>query len=89
MTPQIARMALQMMRQPPSTAVEEQVANELTRREWEILDLLQTGMSYKQIADTLFISVHTAKTHIRHIYEKLQVRNKTEAANTIKSLRRP
>lgn len=89
MTPQIARMALQLMRQPPSTVVGEQVANELTRREREILDLLQTGMSYKQIAERLFISVHTAKTHIRHIYEKLQVRNKTEAANTIKTVRRP
>ena len=45
----------------------------------EILSHLSKGMRYQEIADTLFISVETVRTHLRKIYEKLQVRNSTEA----------
>ena len=51
----------------------------LTRREEEILAYLAKGYLYKEIAGLLFISVETVRTHIRNIYEKLQVRTRTEA----------
>jgi len=51
----------------------------LTRRETEILTQLCKGKSYKMIADALFISQDTVRSHIRHIYQKLHVRSKSEA----------
>lgn len=55
----------------------------LTQRETEILDLLAKGLRYKEIADKLFLSTETVRTHIRNIYDKLQVNSRTEALNTI------
>lgn len=51
----------------------------LSEREKEVLHWLSKGFSYQEIADKLFISVETIRTHIRNIYEKLQVRNRREA----------
>jgi DNA-binding NarL/FixJ family response regulator len=51
----------------------------LSRREQEILEQLSKGFRYKEIADKLFISTDTVRTHIRHIYEKLQVNSRVEA----------
>ncbi len=51
----------------------------LTNREKEILKLLVKGLSKKKIAETLFISFHTVDTHIRKIYEKLEVHNRSGA----------
>ena len=51
----------------------------LSVREIEILQALKTGASNRQIADTLFISLATVKTHLIHIYEKLGVDNRTAA----------
>lgn len=52
---------------------------ELTRREQEILERLSMGFRYKEIADQLFVSIDTVRTHIRNIYEKLQVNSRAEA----------
>ena len=51
----------------------------LSPRELEVLHLLADGKKYQEIADRLFVSYETIKTHIHHIYEKLKVRNKAEA----------
>lgn len=51
----------------------------LSRREHEILEQLAKGFRYKEIAERLFISVETVRTHIRNIYEKLQVASRMEA----------
>lgn len=51
----------------------------LTRREQEMLEQLSRGYRYKEIAEKLFISMETVRTHIRNIYEKLQVNNRIEA----------
>ncbi len=51
----------------------------LTRREQEMLEQLAKGYRYKEIAEKLFISMETVRTHIRNIYEKLQVNNRIEA----------
>lgn len=55
----------------------------LTRRELEIAELLAKGYRYKQIADTLFVSTDTIRTHIYNIYQKLQVNSKLEAINKL------
>ena len=61
----------------------KQVTNEnfqqLSRREQEMLEQLSKGYRYKEIADKLFISIETVRTHIRNIYEKLQVNSRIEA----------
>lgn len=53
----------------------------LTERELDVLCLAATGASNQEIADQLSISVNTAKTHIRNILDKLQLQNRTQAAN--------
>ena len=51
----------------------------LSPREEMVLDCLAKGLTYKQIADQLDISIDTIRTYIRRIYEKLQVHSRTEA----------
>jgi two-component system, NarL family, response regulator LiaR len=53
----------------------------ITPRETEILGLLAEGLSYKEIAAKIFISVKTIRKHIYNIYEKLHVHNRLEALN--------
>jgi LuxR family maltose regulon positive regulatory protein len=53
---------------------------ELTRREREVLELVQQGLSNRQIARTLWIAESTVKRHVHHILEKLGVQSRTEAA---------
>ena len=52
----------------------------LSKRETEILEQLTKGLANKEIADRLDISVETVRVHLRHIYEKLHVHSRTEAA---------
>jgi len=53
----------------------------ISGRELEVLKCLAAGFSNEKIAAQLFISVNTVKTHVRKIYEKLGVNNRTEAAS--------
>ncbi len=75
MTSQIARKLVQSFQPQPG----KPEPNGLTPREQAILKLLSRGDYYKEIADSLSISVHTVCTHIRHIYEKLHVRSRAQA----------
>ena len=59
----------------------------LTSREEEILSYLAKGYLYKEIAASLFINIETVRTHIHKIYQKLQVRTRTEML--LKYLRQP
>lgn len=76
MTSSVARRVLQFFQQPPKTHPTEQL---LSSRELDILQGLMKGYSYKLIADELHISIDTVRSHIRHIYDKMQVNSKTEA----------
>lgn len=55
----------------------------LSDRELEILHPLSEGLRYKEIADQLFISPETVRTHVRNIYQKLRVTSRMEAVNKI------
>jgi DNA-binding NarL/FixJ family response regulator len=63
--------------------IENKELQKLSSREKEILTHLSKGLRYKEIADLLFLSNETVRTHIRNIYEKLQVNSRTEALNKI------
>jgi DNA-binding NarL/FixJ family response regulator len=77
MSSEIARKVLGAFREPAPAPAEEQ---NLSRREREVLDLLAHGCSNKDIADKLSISIETVTWHLRHIYGKLHVRSRTQAA---------
>jgi len=77
MTTHIARKVVQSFQKPVSAEISP-MAN-LSEREQQVLDLLSQGLIYKEIADKLGISYETVHTYIRRIYEKLQVRTRTEA----------
>lgn len=76
MTTHIARkVVLSFQRAAPAASPTEN----LSPREQEVLDCLAKGFLYKEIAEKLAISYETVHTYIRRIYEKLQVRTRTEA----------
>ena len=58
----------------------------LSEREMEILALITTGASNKEIADQLYIAEGTVKNHVTHILGKLEVRDRTQAALKAKEL---
>ena len=58
---------------------EDNLLNYLTQREEEVLDLLTQGITYKGVAQKLFISETTVKTHVNNIFQKLQVNDRTQA----------
>ena len=60
-------------------AGEENLLNDLTQREEEVLELLTQGITYKGVASKLFISETTVKTHVNNIFQKLQVNDRTQA----------
>jgi DNA-binding NarL/FixJ family response regulator len=76
MTTHIARKVVQSFQKPAASA---NPAENLSPREKEVLDCLAQGFLYKEIAEKLGISYETVHTYIRRIYEKLQVRTRTEA----------
>lgn len=59
---------------------------ELSPRELEILHLIATGKSNQEIANTLFVSLSTIKTHNQNIFEKLEVKRRTQAIEKAKRL---
>ncbi len=85
MTPSIARKVLRHFQQQAVPAGAPSEDHGLSAREKEVLQGLVDGLSYKMIADRLGITYETVRTHIKRIYEKLQVHNNTEAvAKTLK-----
>lgn len=86
MTPIIARQLLARWQastaapaRPDPQRVEATGSDPLSRREREVLDLIARGFTYGEIAQQFGLSVTTVQTHVRNIYGKLGVHNKTEA----------
>lgn len=76
----IARKVVQSFTSFPSTPRASDLET-LSPREQSVLDLLSKGYLYKEIAESLGVSVPTVNTYIRRIYEKLQVHSRTQAIN--------
>jgi DNA-binding NarL/FixJ family response regulator len=83
MSNQIARRVIQAFQKP---VIQSEAGALLSAREQQVLDQLAQGLLYKEIAATLNISTETVRTHVRNIYEKLQVRTRTEALNKVRNL---
>ena len=79
-SPAIARNLLRRFREQPvpSVSVDAELPG-LTDREQEVLRLLMKGFTFQEIGNLLGISAHTVTTHVKHIYEKLEVRSRAEA----------
>lgn len=80
MSAEIARLVVNSF---PNKKQNTELLQSFTTREQEILHALAKGLAYKEIADSLFISIETVRTYLRKIYEKLQVHSKVEALNKV------
>ncbi|MBS2035870.1 response regulator transcription factor [bacterium] len=72
LTAKIARLLIREVQPTPDP---------LSQREHEVLQTLSEGYSYKEVAARLVVSTHTVHTHVKHIYEKLQVSGRRQALN--------
>ena len=82
MSREIARKVIASFKEPLTAAAE---VEDLTPREREILELLADGFPNKEIADRVGVSDGTVRWHLRHVYNKLHVRSRTEAALKFRS----
>lgn len=64
------------------------VAGRLTHREWQVIELIEDGLSNKEIAGRLHLSVHTVKSHVHSVLEKLTLRSRVQVAAFARSNRR-
>lgn len=77
MSGEIARKVIGYFRGQATTTAE---VDQLTAREREVLELVVNGLSNKEIADRLSVTVAAVRFHLKHIYQKLHVHSRTEAA---------
>lgn len=77
MTPEIARKVIGQFRHQPTAAA---AVENLSDREKEVLEFVMHGLGNKAIADRLGVTVAAVKWHLQHIYDKLHVHSRTEAA---------
>ena len=84
MTSAIARRVVASFRRPA-----RQDEARLSAREEEVLELLSKGFSNKEIADRLQLSVETVRSYLKHIYEKMHVRSRTEAVINYANIKSP
>ena len=81
MSSQIARKVVTHFQSTFNKTTVNDSLNLLSNREKEILEMLSKGLTYKEIAEKVFISPQTVRKHVYHIYEKLHVSNRIEAVN--------
>lgn len=86
MTREIARKVIASFQEPVIAASE---VEDLSPREREILELLAEGFANKEIANRLGVSDGTVRWHLRHVYHKLHVQSRTEAALKFRSSKAP
>lgn len=84
-SPSVARKLLDALasvpepKEPPGDVALTEPYNQLTNRELEVLRLIAENMSNRRIADQLYISEHTVKAHVKAIFRKLQIDDRTQA----------
>lgn len=73
----------------PPVVVDQQKIESLgiSKREMEVLELIAQGLSNQEIAEKLFVSLNTVKTHSSNLFIKLDVKRRTQAVQTAKQLR--
>ena len=81
MSSQIARKVVTHFQSTSNKTTVNDSLNLLSNREKEILEMLSRGLTFKEIAEKVFISPQTVRKHLYHIYEKLHVSNRIEAIN--------
>ena len=84
MSPAIARRAMELLREAPkpiASIAESTVENQLSDREMEILKEVVKGYNHHEIAEKLFISPNTVRTHINNIYKKLHLNSRSQVMN--------
>jgi DNA-binding NarL/FixJ family response regulator len=79
---QVARKVRDFFRQPAKV---DDLVEMLSPREYDVLNLLATGLRYKEIGDKLDVSINTVRCYVMRIYQKLHVQSRTEA--TVKFLK--
>jgi DNA-binding NarL/FixJ family response regulator len=77
--PSVTRRLIERFAATPDPSAARPVLELLTPRETEVLRLLARGLSNGEIADTLVVSEHTAKTHVAHVLDKLDLRDRVQA----------
>lgn len=80
MSPAIARAVVASFQGATSQPIQEE---QLTAKEREVVDALASGLMYKEIADKLGVNISTVRTHVRSIYDKLQVHSRTAAVKRV------
>lgn len=78
-SPVIARQLLRKFQPPPPSEPPPVLAEHVTERELQVLQLLARGFNYQEIAGLLGVSIHTIGTYIKRIYRKLHVNSRGEA----------
>jgi DNA-binding NarL/FixJ family response regulator len=89
MSPSIAKKTFEILSkintsQTTTSPSNNELFSSLSTREMEVLKLMEEGHNYKIIAEKLFISTNTVRTHIAHVYEKLHVSSKYQMLNLLK-----
>ncbi len=77
--PSVAQYIIKSLREKPMRTMEKKL---LSDRELQVLELLAEGLQKREIAEQLHISYPTVDAHVRHIYEKLDVKNAPSAVRT-------
>lgn len=80
LAPELTRRLLDEFTRRPPPGQQLPALENLTERETEILRLIATGLTNQDIAKSLHVSVSTVKTHINHLFRKLDIRDRTQAA---------
>lgn len=84
MSGEIARKVIGYFREQAATTA---AVNQLTTREREVLELVVQGLSNKEIADRLHVTLSAVRWHLKHIYQKLHVHSRTEAVLKLQTAR--
>jgi len=71
---------------PPSNLSDLLKSHSITQREFEVLQLMEKGHSNQEIADALFVSLNTVKSHSSNLFAKLDVKRRTQAVQKAKEI---